>query len=278
MESSNFDGLSEFLKLIQPGRILILIVGLVALSLLAKVVRRTAEKLHEAIPARRLLILQVSTMLNFCVYIIGGMTFIYVSLRPPKELMLAVAGSAAVAVGFALKDLMASLLSGIILLFDRPFQVGDRVAFDGAYGEIVGIGLRTVRLNTLDDSLVTIPNVKFLTDAVSSGNSGALDMMIEVNFNVAASSNLRKAQDLLKEVVITSKYAYLAKPVSIVLTEKSDARNFIAIEIKVKAYVIDVRYEKSFQSDIVLRGNELLQKNDIQRPSVAPRIETPETP
>jgi len=53
---------------------------------------------------------------------------------------------------------VAVLVAGLLLLFDRPFRVGDRVSFNDVYGEIVSIGLRTVRLQTLDDNLVT-PNV-----------------------------------------------------------------------------------------------------------------------
>ena len=50
------------------------------------------------------------------------------------------------AFSFSSKDLVASLMSGIILLFDRPFQVGDRISFDGVYGEILEIGLRGVQI------------------------------------------------------------------------------------------------------------------------------------
>ena len=91
---------------------------------------------------------------------------------PHPEVALAIGGTAAVSLGFALKDLLSSIVAGLIILVDRPFQVGDRVTFDGWYGEITHIGLRSVRLLTLDDTQVTIPNNKFLTDLVASGNAG----------------------------------------------------------------------------------------------------------
>ena len=151
------------------------------------------------------------------------------------------------------------------MLFDRPFQVGDRVSYGDIYGEIVGIGLRTVRLVTLDDNLVTIPNSKFLTDAVSSGNAGALDMMVVTNFHLSIEADLSSARDLIMEVVATSRYTYLNKPYSVVLTEKH-SHGVFWIEMMVKAYVFDVRYEKPFQTDIVFRGNQVLRDNNIQRP------------
>ena len=113
--------------------------------------------------------------------------------------------------GIALKDVTASLIAGLILLFDRPFQVGDRVEFNGIYGDIVSIGLRSVRLNTLDDNLVTIPNARFITDVVASGNAGALDMMVVCSFYVALDADLQKVKSLIHEVVVTSRFAYLKK-------------------------------------------------------------------
>ena len=252
----------------------IAIIGFLLIALVVKVISKTAQKIEDNYPNQRLLALQIATILNFSLYIFGTTTIIYGVLRPPKELLLGLGGSAAVAIGFALKDIVSSVMAGLILLFDRPFQVGDRVSFADTYGEIVSIGLRTVRLTTLDDNLVTIPNSKFLTDVVASGNAGALDMMVCVDFTLSVDSNLRKAKELLYEVVATSKYVYLRKPINIVMVEKTQGQ-LMWIEMKVKAYVLDVVYEKAFQSDVVLRGNEVLNASKIKRPSVHVANEAP---
>ena len=124
--------------------------------------------------------------------------------------MLAAGGSIAVALGLSLKDLVASVVAGLILLFDRPFQVGDRVTFDGNYGEIQSIGLRAVRMVTLDDNLVTIPNNRFITDVVSSGNAGALDMMIVTKFYLEIDADISAARTKLHDIIATSNYVYTA--------------------------------------------------------------------
>ncbi len=100
---------------------------------------------------------------------------------------------------------------------------------------------------------------------MASGNSGALDMMIVVNFNLSFDSDLWKAKSLLQEVVATSRFAYLKKPITIV-AEEMPIGDLFFIQLKVKAYVLDVRYEKAFQTDIVMRGNDVLSKNNIMRP------------
>ena len=230
-----------------------------------RLVNLWSGKLQEKFSGKRLLILQLTTVLSFVSYLIGVLGVFYFVFQPSRELLVGVGGSAAVAFGFALKDLVGSVIAGFILLFDRPFQVGDRVQFEDNYGEIVNIGLRSVRLNTLDDNLITIPNSKFLTDVVSSGNSGALQMMVVTTFYVSVYENLDHIQKLLHEVVITSRFVYLQKKVSLVFEEVAISNTFV-VKVSVKAYVLDVKYEKEFLTDITSRGNKVLRESNIQRP------------
>ena len=224
-----------------------------------------STRLMNKVPTRRFLILQISTLITFALYIFGTVALVVGVLQPPKEFLLAAGGSIAVALGFALKDIAASLVAGILLLFDRPFRVGDRVTFGDTYGEIVSIGLRTVRLVTLDDNLVTIPNSRFITDVVASGNAGELDMMVVTDFHVSLDADIEAARKLIEEVVVTSRFAYLKKPVTFAIEEVEVART-LGIRLRTKAYVLDVRYEKAFQSDIVTRVTHLFRQHGVLRP------------
>lgn len=271
MNEADLGQLSGLANIFQFDRVFLLVLSGILLVLLVKGIRRFADSLYQKFPARRLAISQVVTSLNFFIYIVGGTTLVYAILRPPKELMIAVGGSAAVALGLSLKDLVASVIAGFILLFDRPFQVGDRVSFGGEYGEIKSIGLRAVRLVTLDDNEVTIPNNRFMTDVVSSGNSGALEMMVVADFHVAMDADLPVARDLLYEVAVTSRYAYLQKPVNVVISEVEIAHQ-LAMRLTVKAFVFDVRFEKAFQTDLYLRGLAVLKERGIVRPAVAGEV------
>ncbi len=266
MDNQALQDISAIGDLFNVSKVMMLLAAMFVLWLGNKVVRHLCEALMVTIPARRFLILQVATLFTFVWYFVGTYWLISGIIQPPKEMLLALGGSAAVATGIALKDVVASIIAGVILLFDRPFQVGDRVNFDNTYGEIVSIGLRSVRLNTLDDNLVTIPNSRFITEVVSSGNAGALDMMVVVDFHVALDADIELAQNLIHEVVVTSRFAYLKKPVAFVFSEVIIAER-LAIQIKAKAYVLDVHYEKAFQSDIVKRVSRLFIANNIARPT-----------
>ncbi len=259
--------LEILLAMFDPGTLLLLLLGFFLLWAVNWFIRQSCDGLMRQFPAKRFIILQLATLLSFTLYI-GGTAFLIVGvLEPPKELLIAFAGSAAVALGFALKDVAASLVSGVLLLFDRPFQVGDRVTFGDIYGEIVAITLRSVRLQTLDDNTVTIPNLRFITEAVASGNMGAMDMMVVTDFHLALDADVEEARRILREVIVTSRYVYLKKPVTFTLEEVCLAEQ-IVIRLRTKAYVLDVRYEKALQSDITLRAAGLFNQAGIKRPPI----------
>jgi len=265
MNEQDISQLTDAVKLFEVWRIALLLAGIGFLVLIASILNRFATRASDDFPSHRLLFLQIVTTVNFCIYIFGGAFLIYVSLSPAKELLLALGGGAAVAIGLSLKDLVASLVAGLTLLFDRPFLVGDRVQFGDVYGEIKSIGLRSVKLVTLDDSLVTIPNARFISDVVSSGNAGALDMMIVIPFHIALDADIEIARRLIYEIVVTSRYVYLAKPVKIVASETTVPYG-LALKLTVKAYVMDVQYEKDFQTDVVTRVCDAFIKSQIKRP------------
>jgi small-conductance mechanosensitive channel len=271
MNEPDISKLTGIAEIFSVTKVFLLIFGVVALGIMVKFLGSFGTRLHKKLPSKKLFIAQVITVTSFAIYILGGGYLFYGIVQPPKTLLLAVSGTLAVALGLSLKDLIASVVAGVILLFDRPFQVGDRVTFDGTYGEIQTIGLRAVRLVTLDDSIVTIPNSKFITDLVASGNFGALDMMVEINFHVSLDADLRLARKLLYETAATSRFVFLKKPVSIVFDEVEFAHR-MAMQIRVKCYVLDVRFEKALQTDILIRGNEALRNHNIPRPPLLPDL------
>ena len=258
----------EFMNQLQFSALFFLVIGIVVLAYAGRLLYKTTSWLSERFPARRLLFHQLATTIGFFIYVSGGLFLIYAVLNPSKQLLLAVGGGAAVAIGFSLKDLVASLFAGLILLFDRPFQVGDRVTFGDTYGEITSIGLRAVRLQTLDDNLVTIPNSRFIVDQVASGNAGALDMMVVMPFHLALHADIALARGILHETVVTSQFVYLKKPVIIVASEVV-VGNMLALRLTAKAYVLDVRFEKDFETDVVLRTTEAFREHAIERPAIS---------
>ena len=118
MGESELNGLMELSKILNFSKFMAVCMAIFALWLLVKGLNKIADRISLQFPNRRLLLLQIVTILAFLIYIGGGILVVYGILKPPKELMIALGGSAAVAIGLSLKDLVASLVAGFILLFE----------------------------------------------------------------------------------------------------------------------------------------------------------------
>jgi small-conductance mechanosensitive channel len=228
------------------------------------------DNLGNQFTARRMLFQRIGTVVQFFVYIITIVTVVALSIRIDNKVLALLGGTAAVAIGFAVRDLVASFIAGVMIMIDQPFQVGDRVAFGGEYGDITAIGLRSVRLQTLDDNTVTIPNNKFLTDITSCGNYGALDMQVVMDFYIGVDQDIMRARDIVTEAGLTSRYVHLPKPV-VVLVNQVMQDNYIAVRLRLKAYVLDTQYENAFETDVHLRVMHAFESYAIGPPAILHR-------
>lgn len=231
---------------------------------------RLVEKLSNIFEDRRLLIQKISAFFHFAVYLTAIVSVVMLSFKISKEILVILSGTGAVALGFALKDLAASVMAGVMIMFDRPFQVGDRINFGDQYGDVIAIGLRSVKLQTLDDSTVTIPNNMFLTQVTTCGNYGVVDMQIMVDFYIGIEQDADKAREIVQEVAANTRFIYLPKPIKVIVAQVV-VENYIALRLRLKAYVLDTKYEKDFETDITLHVMKLFAENDIQPPAILHR-------
>lgn len=229
-----------------------------------------AATLGRRFASQRLLIQKVQSFARFGTYVVTAAVCIGLSVRLDSTALTVIGGALAFAVGFAMRDLVAAFIAGITIMFDRPFQVGDRVEYAGQYGDIIEIGLRSVRMNTLDHNVVTIPNNKVLTDVTSCGNYGSLEMQVPMDFYIGADQDLRLASELVREACLTSRYVFLKRPVP-VLAKQVIVQDYVAYQLKARPYVLDTQYEKPFETDVHLRVQEAFRSHGIAPPAVLHR-------
>ena len=115
---------------------------------------------------------------------------------------LASAGIVGIAVGFAAKDTLANLFSGVFILADAPYKIGDYVVLDsGERGEITHIGIRSTRLKTRDDVEVTVPNaIMGNTKIINESGGPHQKYRIRVKVGVAYGSDIDQVEAILMGV------------------------------------------------------------------------------
>jgi small-conductance mechanosensitive channel len=261
---------TEFTQMIKWGGVLTSMVVIVGAWLTIRFIRDSVERLSKQFANRRLLLQQIATILQFIIYIGTGASVVLLSFRLDAGVLAIIGGTVAVSVGFAVKDVVASFIAGIMIMIDRPFQVGDRIDFGGQYGDVTAIGLRSVRVVTLDDNVVTIPNNKFISEITSCGNYGALDMQVVMDFFIGVDQDVPIARAIVNEAAVTSRYVYLPKPV-VVHIKQMVTDNYVAIRVRLKSYVLDTKYENAFVTDVNLRVIAAFREHGIMPPAILHR-------
>jgi MscS family membrane protein len=181
---------------------------------------------------------------TFIIYLIIADVF-----APPIETIIAVTASAGIAIGFASQDILKNIFGGIMIVFDRPFQIGDKIEVGKYYGEVVRIGLRTVRVVTPDDSLVSVPNSVIINQSVSNANAGASNCQVVAEYYLPPEIDLLRAKRIAYQAAAVSRYVFLNKPIVIIFkNEIHQGRSLL--KMRLKAYVLDLRFEFPFMSEM----------------------------
>ena len=261
---------SQLAGFIRWGGVFVSFFVILGSIILLRLVGGAAVQLGNRFSNRRLLIQKVESFTRFALYIVSAAIAIGLSVRLDANALAIIGGALAFAVGFAMRDLVAAFIAGVTIMFDRPFQVGDRVQYAGEYGDIIEIGLRSVRMNTLDHNIVTIPNNKVLTDVTSCGNYGELEMQVGMDFYIGADQDVALAKRLVQEACITSRYCFLESPVP-VLAKQVLLESHVAFHLKARPYVLDVKYEKPFETDVHVRVQQAFIEHGIFPPAILHR-------
>ena len=188
-----------------------------------------------------------------------GIWFIVIFLiirivAPTQETFLASLASVGLALGLGAQDLIKNVIGGIVVLVDRPYQLGDRVKIGDAYGEIDHIGLRSTKLTTPDDTRVTIPNLDILSRQVFNANSGVPDCQVVTDLYLPPDTDPNIALRIAYESAACSPFLLVRKPIVSLIAHGFDRRPYM--RLRIKAYVYDHRYEPRMMSDITSRATK----------------------
>jgi small conductance mechanosensitive channel len=103
--------------------------------------------------------------------------------------IIASLGVAGLTIGFAAKDTLSNLMSGLFIFWDRPFRVGDLVIIAGQYGQVSEITLRSTRVVTPDGKMISFPNSKVI-DAPLTSYTNFPNLRLNYSVSFPATSNL----------------------------------------------------------------------------------------
>jgi len=258
------------LKTIDANLILYIIFIIVIAFIITWLLGFILMKVSERIGWYRTSITMIIPLLKLFVYAVAIYYIIIAVIVPSLTQVIAFSGLFGAAIGFGLKDLFADIVGGAVIIFEKPYQIGDKVTIGDKYGEVKDIGIRSTRIQTPADELVSVPNFTLFSQPVTSGNAGDLAMMIVIDQFIHPDSDADKAMKILKEALVTSKYVIISKKYTYtVLLEDFPFYK----RVRAKGYVTDLRLEFEFKSEVTRRAWAEFKRSGIRPPEFVPLSE-----
>lgn len=110
-------------------------------------------------------------------------------------------GLLSVGIGFGLQNITSNFISGLIVLFERPISVGDRVSVGGVEGDIIEINIRATKIRTLNNISIIVPNSEFVSSNVINYSHGDPTYRLDLSVGVSYNSDLDVVLKALQEVI-----------------------------------------------------------------------------
>ncbi|WP_419165008.1 mechanosensitive ion channel family protein [Candidatus Palauibacter sp.] len=182
--------------------------------------------------------------------------------------LLAGAGVMGLALSLAAKDTLSNLIAGVLLIVDRPFQVGDRIELwtapneTGSWGDVIEIGLRATKIRNPDNLVIVVPNNQIMQRDITNYTMSGQDIRLRIPFSVAYESDIDRAKELLVEIAIGVEDVK-KEPEPIVI-----ARGFGPSEVKLqlRVWILEARARRRIADEISERALRAFAEAGVEIP------------
>ena len=140
----------------------------------------------------------IGTMVRYMIILVGLMIILQ-SVGIDLSTVTVIAGALGVGIGFGLQNITNNFVSGIIILFERPIKVGDRIQVEDIIGDVVKISMRATTLVTNDNISIIIPNSDFISSRVINWSHNDRN----VRFNIPVGVSYKEDPQKIKEVLLS---------------------------------------------------------------------------
>jgi small-conductance mechanosensitive channel len=181
---------------------------------------------------------------------------------------IAGAGVAGIAVGFAAKDTLSNIIAGILLIIDRPFEIGDRIevwsapAGSATWGDILDIGLRATKIKTTDNIVIIIPNNEIMKRDIVNYTIISSEIRVRINIGIAYDANIEKAKRLIISVADSADWISKDPAPRVVVRNFGDS----SVDLQLRVWINDARKRMDTISYITDKVKTTFDQNNIEIP------------
>jgi len=206
---------------------------------------------------------RTSTLLvRMGVFSIGFLLAVAASDFPLDKLTIIISAFG-VGIGFGLQNIVNNLVSGLILAFEKPINIGDIIEVDGVAGTMREIGIRSSKIATGDGSEVIIPNGDLISHHVTNWTLSNTNRQVALLINTAYGVDINKVKDLLKNLLCNRDDIMDNPGPSVFVNNVSPA----SVEFKAFFWAADISTVSQLKSLVLADIYDLLNKEKIEMPS-----------
>jgi small conductance mechanosensitive channel len=196
--------------------ILIVVASFIIIKAAMYIVKRTGKKLDLDVT-----LIQVLNEIIKYTGIVLTLTLVFKEVGLNISAIVLSLGIVGIAVGFAARDTIANFISGMFILGDRSFKVGDIIEISGQSGKVIKMGFRVTTIITPDNKVITIPNSSFSKNVFI--NYTAQDTRrVVLDINIPYNNELEETIFLLEEVASKCRWAMAEPKPKVIIREMTD--------------------------------------------------------
>ena len=233
-----------------------------ALTYLEKnVADRTANKVDDIIFE---LLNRFSGAILYVTAIILALDIVGINVMP----FIAGAGVAGIAIGFAAKDTLSNLIAGVLLIIDRPFEIGDRIevwsapAGSATWGDVIDIGLRATKIKTTDNIVIIIPNNEIMKRDIVNYTIISTLIRVRVNIGVSYEADISQAKTIILDVAQRMEWVSASPPPKVVVRNFGDS----SVDLQLRVWIQDARRRMDTISFVIDNVKEAFDQAGIEIP------------
>ena len=232
--------------------IIVFAIGRRIVKLLLKITNKWMERRDVEISVQKFIMSVAGVIYNLLlIFVVAGI------LGVGTSSIVAMVGSAGLAVGLALQGSLSNFAGGVLILMLKPFKVGDYISAAGAEGTVQSIDIFYTRIYTTDNKVVVIPNGTISNTNVTN-TSKQDERMLILEFMISYDTDIEKVRELIMGLLDADEFICHDKPMSVVV----DKLNPMRIKMLAKAWVKtddywDVRYRLLEEIKVTLQDNNI---------------------
>lgn len=209
----------------------------------------------------------LQTALKYIIITIGAVTAL-AQLGVDTTSILTSVGVAGLTLGFAARDSLSNIISGLFIFWDRPFVVDDLIEIGDHYGRVQEITMRTTRVVTPDGRMLAVPNSQVVNSLVASYTNFP-HLRVDIDVTVGTSEDLGRVRRLLLGIIGDDRRFMADPPPEVVVA----ALNDFNVALQLRVWIVDERDNVVLRFELREQVFETLRSAGVDMPSETLRLE-----